>query len=234
MDVELPPGRFEITLGADDLPTRLELSVEGTDARYTESVEFADWGADIAIGTPEGEIDETPWLDEEALAEVRGTVQALAPTAVPDGLVLGMHRGDVRGGLPRSIGEEPCAQLIPGLQAPAHGRGLPRRGGTSRVTTCHVSLLPLELRPRVRRHAVRAGRVRRGAVTRRTTASSRSSSGETVVQFDTTYTSELPAMVASIQPFDLDAELARLAPLAEQMWNDVSGADGGWFAYAPS
>ena len=38
----------------------------------------------------------------------------------------------------------------------------------------------------------------------------------------------------SIQPFDLDAELARLAPLAEEMWNDVSGADGGWFAYAPS
>ena len=54
------------------------------------------------------------------------------------------------------------------------------------------------------------------------------------MQFDTTYTSELPAMVASIQPFDLDAELARLAPLAEQMWNDISGADGGWFAYAPS
>jgi hypothetical protein len=59
--------------------------------------------------------------------------------------------------------------------------------------------------------------------------------GETVVQFDTSYTDDLPAMVASIQPFDLDAELARLAPLAEQMWNDVSGgADGGWFAYAPS
>jgi hypothetical protein len=43
------------------------------------------------------------------------------------------------------------------------------------------------------------------------------------VQFDTTYTSDLPAMVASIQPFDLDAELTRLGPLNEQMWNEASG-----------
>jgi len=35
--------------------------------------------------------------------------------------------------------------------------------------------------------------------------------GTTVVQFDTTYEDDLPAMVASLQPFDLDAEIARIA-----------------------
>ena len=33
----------------------------------------------------------------------------------------------------------------------------------------------------------------------------------TVVQFDTTYEDDLPAMVASLQPFDLDAEVERIA-----------------------
>jgi hypothetical protein len=32
--------------------------------------------------------------------------------------------------------------------------------------------------------------------------------GETVVQFDTTYTGDLPAMVGSLQPFDVDAAIA--------------------------
>ena len=40
--------------------------------------------------------------------------------------------------------------------------------------------------------------------------------GETVVQFDTTYLDDVPTMVASIQPFDLDAEVARAGVLAEE------------------
>ena len=35
--------------------------------------------------------------------------------------------------------------------------------------------------------------------------------GETVVQLDTTFTSDQAAMVASIQPVDLDAVLAQVA-----------------------
>ena len=46
--------------------------------------------------------------------------------------------------------------------------------------------------------------------------------GGTVVQFDTTYAVD-EALVASIQPFDLDAELARTGELNEQMWNDPPG-----------
>ncbi len=231
VDVELPPGRFEITLGPDDLPTRLELSVEGTAARYTESVDFSDWGADIVIGTPEGEIDETPWLDDEALAEVRGMVQALAPTAVPDGLVLGMTEATSAEDS-EEYGEEPCAQLYLDYQPPLTDEAS-REGWYEQGDYLSVSLLPLDCALEYDDTPFEPGEF--GEVpSREDYGFVEVLVGETVVQFDTTYTSELPAMVASIQPFDLDAELARLAPLAEQMWNDISGADGGWFAYAPS
>jgi hypothetical protein len=57
--------------------------------------------------------------------------------------------------------------------------------------------------------------------------------GDTVVQIDTTYDGEtLAALVNSIQPFDLDAEIARLSALAEEMWNDPAAA-GAWGMYGP-
>jgi hypothetical protein len=43
------------------------------------------------------------------------------------------------------------------------------------------------------------------------------------VQIDTSYQGEaLAALVRSIQPFDLDAEIARLSLLAQEMWDDLS------------
>jgi hypothetical protein len=44
--------------------------------------------------------------------------------------------------------------------------------------------------------------------------------GDTVVQFDTTYQDELPAMVASLAPLDLDAELARTGDIAQRLYED--------------
>jgi hypothetical protein len=232
IDVDLPPGRFEITLGEDDLPARLELTVDGTDAHYTETVEFSDWGADIAIGVPEGEIDETPWLDEEALAEARGTVQALAPTVLPDGLTLqGIDATSAEDA--EEFGNEPCAQLMLSYMPPITD-DVATEEWMSSPDYLNVYLLPQSCALEYDDTPFEPGEFgdlpsRDGDFYVEILV------GETVVQFDTTYTSELPAMVASIQPFDLDAELARLAPLAEQMWNDVSGgADGGWFAYTPS
>lgn len=44
--------------------------------------------------------------------------------------------------------------------------------------------------------------------------------GDTVVRIDTTYEGgTLAALVASIQPFDLDAEIERLSALAQDVWS---------------
>ena len=96
IDVELPARPFRDHARRRRPPDALELTVDGTDAHYTETVDFSDWGADIAIGVPEGEIDETPWLDEEALAEVRGIVHGS-----------GAHGGARRAGRSPSIDAHP-------------------------------------------------------------------------------------------------------------------------------
>jgi hypothetical protein len=210
IEFDLPSGRFEITLGPDDLPTALELTVEGTNAHYTESVEFSDWGADIVIGVPEGEIDETPWLDEEALAEVRGTVEAVTPTVLPDGLVLSgidaLSADDAE-----EYGSEPCAQLLLSY--------LPPITGDEDVWMSSEGYLAVALLPHACAIAFDDTPFEPGEFgelpSRQTDIYVEVLVGETVVQFDTTYRGDLAAMVASIQPFDLDAELARVAALAE-------------------
>jgi hypothetical protein len=214
IDVDLPPGRFEITLGQDDLPTRLELTVDGTDAHYTETVEFADWGADIAIGVPEGEIDETPWLDEEALAEARGSVQALAPTVVPDGLALvGIH---ALAGDDDIVEDVSCAQLALDY-GPASVDPAVLEEWYSTPDYLTVYLMPSSCALDFDDTSFEPGEFG-DLPSREIDGFVEVLVGETVLQFDTSYTSELPAIVASIQPFDLDAELARVAPLAEGTW----------------
>lgn len=215
VDVDLPPGRFEVTLGSDDLPTRLRLTVDGADAHYTESVDFSDWGADIAIEVPEGEIDETPWLDEEALADARPTVQALAPTAVPDGLVLSAIDA-----LPADeadeYGNEPCAQLMLSYTPPPTDEAAMEEWYTS-PDYLDLYLLPHSCALEYDDTPFEPGEFG-DLPSREDFGFVEVLVGDTVVQFDTTYTDDLPAMVASIQPFDLDAELARVAPLAEESW----------------
>ena len=85
----VPDGRFEVVLGADDRPVSVTLTVENETASHTSEVEFSDWGAAITIAAPaESEIDPTPWLDEEALAEARVGITPLLPTALPEGVEL--------------------------------------------------------------------------------------------------------------------------------------------------
>ncbi|HET6664316.1 MAG TPA: hypothetical protein VFG94_08660 [Acidimicrobiales bacterium] len=57
--------------------------------------------------------------------------------------------------------------------------------------------------------------------------------GDTVVRIDTTYEGEtLAALVTSIEPFDLDAEIERLSALADEAW-PVAVSGGPSAIYGP-
>lgn len=216
--VSLPEGRIEIDLSRDGLPTSLRLTVEGSSASYTQAIAFSDWGADITIGVPEGEIDETPWIDEEVLAEIRGTLTALAPTHLPDDLEL----VDIYAMPAEEAAEwgEPCGQLNL-MYAPPVTDGPEADAWFESPDHLDVYLLPANCAAEADPTPFAPGaygdvpsRHVHGVVEVRI--------GDTVVQIDTTYTAELQAMVASIEPFDLDAALARLEVFDE----------GGWFGAA--
>jgi hypothetical protein len=84
LDHPIPDGRFEVVVDAEDRPVSLTLTVENESARHTSRVEFSDWDAAITIAAPaESEIDPTPWLDEEALAEARVGITPVRPTVLP-------------------------------------------------------------------------------------------------------------------------------------------------------
>jgi hypothetical protein len=87
LDHPIPDGRFEVVVDAEDRPVPLTLTVENESARHTSRVEFSDWDAAITIAAP-AEIDPTPWLDEEALAEARVGITPVRPTVLPDGIEL--------------------------------------------------------------------------------------------------------------------------------------------------
>jgi len=205
----LPDGQFEIVLGEDDLPTRLVLTVEGETASHRDDITFTDWGADIVVTVPEGEIDETPWLDEEALAEARAGVTPLAPTALPDGLglidVYAMSADDTGDGCAQidlSYGPPPEDEaaweawddyldvyLVPADCALAYDDTPFAPGPYGDLPYRDVDDLPAVL------------------------------VGDTVVQFDTSYGHDvLAALIATLAPIDLDAEVARTAAYAEASW----------------
>lgn len=213
VDLVLPEGRVEVDLGRDHLPTTLRLTVDGESASYTETITFSDWGAGIAIGAPD-DIDETPWIDEEALAEVQGTVTALAPTELP---------GDLRlvdiAALPAEVAAdwgEPCDQLELWYEPPLTTQAEVDAwyAGPDHLA---VYLLPVGCALVADPTPFASGPY--GDVpTREAYGVVEVRIDDTVVQIDTTYTHDLPAMVASIAPFDLDAELARVAVLAKEAW----------------
>jgi hypothetical protein len=145
IDVDLPPGVFEITLGADDLPTKLTLTVDGTSAHHSEDVTFSDWGAEITISVPAGKVDETPWVDEEAVAAAAAVVTPMAPTVVPDGLVLTYIEGYTAEEL-----DESCPQLNIGYWPPIEDTAATEAFNSSpdSLTTVRTRSIPRSSRSR--------------------------------------------------------------------------------------
>lgn len=84
----VPPVDLRIALDEDDRPVLVRFTASAGDASADFEVAFSDWGAAIEIEPPADEdIDQTPWLQEEALAEVDPALRLL-PANVPAGMVL--------------------------------------------------------------------------------------------------------------------------------------------------
>lgn len=201
----VPAGEFEIVLDGDDRPVELRLVVEGETARHAAHVEFGGWGEDIVITTPEGEIDETPWIDEELVAEVRATVAPLAPVDVPGGYVI-----TTVDALPSEEVEEDCDQLMLDYSPPLDDEAA-YEAWLDSPDYLTVFLLPAACALSADDTPFEPGEF--GDVPSRASEFGYVEVlvGDTVLQFDTTHTADLPAMVASIQPLDLDAVLAEAA-----------------------
>ena len=205
VDVALPDGVFEIVLDGDYLPKALRLTVEGEGTTHVNEISFADWGADITVDVPEGQIDETPWIDEEALAEIQATLgTTVKPTVVPDGLVV----VDLYA-FPEDEAPEGCAQIDVTYGPPLDDEDAQEEWMDS-PDYLDIYLIPLECALDYDDTPFAAGDYG-PALVREVDGLLEVQVDDTVVQFDTTYEDDLPAMVASLQPFDLDAEIERIA-----------------------
>jgi hypothetical protein len=211
----LPPGQVELVLDADRRPIVLRVTVEGATASHRSEVRFSDWGAAIDIGVPDGEIDETPWLDEEALAEARVGVTPLAPTVLPEGWVI----VGIDGYGAEDTGEFDVA-MCPRLNVWLGPAAAPDQFGLGE------DYLALSLATRACAEAEDSTPFAPGAygdlpVRHEEFSMVQVLVGETVVQVDTSLgEADLAAALTSLQPFDLDAELARVSAEAEAMWNE--------------
>jgi hypothetical protein len=199
-----PDGVFEIVLGGDNLPKALRLTVDGLTASHVNEISFAGWGADITVDVPDGEIDETPWIDEEALAEAADELGSTVwPTAVPDGLVV----TDIYAFSDES--PEGCNELDL-TYGPPPGDEAAFDEWIENDDYLDVYLMPLDCALDYDDTPFAAGEFG-PALVREVDGLLEVQVDTTVVQFDTSYEDELPAMVASLQPFDLEAEIERLA-----------------------
>jgi hypothetical protein len=200
-----PDGVFEIVLGRDYLPKALRLTVDGLRARHVNEISFADWGADITVDVPDGEIDETPWIEEEALAEAAdGLGPTVWPTVVPDGLVVTDMYAYVEDESLEGCDEIDLAYGPPPDDEEAFDEWM------ESDDYLDVLLMPLDCALDYDDTPFAAGAFG-PALVREVDGLLEVQVDTTVVQFDTTYEDELPAMVASLQPFDLDAEIERIA-----------------------
>ncbi len=220
LDRPVPDGRFEIVLDAEDRPVSLTLTVENDSASHTSRIDFSDWGATITITAPaESEIDPTPWLDEEALAEARAAITPVRPTVLPEGIEL-QEIYPISSDEAAAMDED-CAQMNLVYGPPFDPEGLD--DPETDEAMAWDDYLDVYLRPaQCAQHADDAPFVpgHYGAVpTRDSSGVLEVLSGDTVVQIDTSYEGEtLATLVTSIQPFDLDAEIERLSAVAEEMW----------------
>jgi hypothetical protein len=237
-DRPLPDGDVEVHLDAAGRPVEIRVTVEGATARHRGVVRFADWDTTVTVAAPVAELDATPWLDEQAAAEAREGVTALAPTDVPDGLSL----QDIRP-IPAAEAAEwgqPCGQFEllygpghdaagrPGTPGMSEAAGSPEAAGTAATggatgQRLAVVLIPAGCAVRADPAPFATG-VHGDRPSRELDGVTQVRFDQTVVQIDGDLTDEaLTALVASVVPFDLDAELARVSLLAERAWRGPVG-----------
>ena len=88
LDEVLAPVEVLLDLEADGRPVEARFRGELGSASAEVVVEFSDWGADIPITAPvAGEVDATPWIQEEALRALDASL-LVAPSTVPEPLTL--------------------------------------------------------------------------------------------------------------------------------------------------
>ena len=222
--IAVPDGLVEVDLDAGGRPATIRVTVEGEGAARRDEVRFADWGAVAPVGVPDGEVDATPWVDEEAVAAVRQDITPVWPTAVPEGMALTA----IYAIGPDEAAEwgQPCGELDllygPPLDDPLD-QPLDESLDAPPDPTAMGPVLVLALVPQACASAIDptpfapAGY---GDVPVRTTGDGlQVLVGDTVVRLDVSPAEEeLAALVPSFQPFDLDAELARLNAAAEAAW----------------
>jgi hypothetical protein len=220
LDHPIPDGRFEVVVDAEDRPVSLTLTVENESARHTSRVEFSDWDAAITIAAPaESEIDPTPWIDEEALAEARVGITPVRPTVLPDGIEL-LEIYPIPADEAAAMDED-CARLNLAYGPPFDLEALDDLESFDDARAwddyLDVYLMPAACAQQADDTPFVAGRF--GAVpTRGSTGMLEVLVGDTVVHMDTSYEGEtLAALVTSIRPFDLDAEIERLSALAAEV-----------------
>ena len=236
LDRPVPDGHFEVVLDTtDDRPVSLTLAVENDSASHTSRINFSDWGAAIHIAAPaESEIDPTPWLDEEAIAKARVGITPLRPTVLPDGIEL-QDIYPVSTEEAREFGEG-CAQLNliygppldPELLDDPDSLAVFEEGDDY----LDIYLMQASCAQEANDTPFASGRYG-DLLVRDAEGLLEVLVGDTVVQIDTSHQGEtLAALVTSIQPFDLDAEIARLSALAEEMWHDPEAATRSRIAVA--
>lgn len=108
-DEPIPAVTVLLDLDAEDRPVvvRLDTSVEG--ASRSSEVRFRDWGGDVPVVVPgDDEIDRTPWIAEEDIAELDPSL-LVAPTVLPPGMAL--SRAGVFPGWEDHADGGPCDRL---------------------------------------------------------------------------------------------------------------------------
>jgi len=88
MGEDVPPVDLLLDLDADDRPVLAKFSARSGSASADVEITFSDWGEAIVVEAPaDGDIDATPWISEEALADLPAG-QLVAPSDLPRDLAL--------------------------------------------------------------------------------------------------------------------------------------------------
>ena len=88
VDEPIPSVEVLLDLNAADEPVLAQFTAEAGGASAKVEVRFSDWGAALRVDPPaEADVDRTPWIAEEAIAELDPAL-LVVPTVLPDSLEL--------------------------------------------------------------------------------------------------------------------------------------------------